>query len=373
MGNAYTPGLTVSGDIVVKRLRRLSIKGETLVKVGDKVEPSTVVARALLPGALQTINLGQKLGVGPEDVPGLSKVQVGDKITKGDVVAETKGFFGLGKARIESEHTGVVEVISPITGNILVREPEIPIDISAYISGKVAEILDGEGAIIETRGGMVQGIFGIGGERTGIIRVAVSGPNEVLDASHISSSDKGKILIGGSGVTYEAILAATQNGVSGIVAGGVKDSDLTKFLGYDIGVAITGTEPITLTLMTTEGFGYLTMAHRTFELFKELEGKMASINGATQIRAGVIRPEVIVPLDITTDSSHVAGKPLELTLGTPIRVIREPYFGKLGLVTDLPAQLMELDSGTVVRVLKAKIEGEGEVLVPRANVEIIAT
>ncbi len=30
------------------------------------------------------------------------------------------------------------------------------------------------------------------------------------------------------------------------------------------------------------------------EFFKEMEGKVASINGRTQIRAGVIRPQVIV-------------------------------------------------------------------------------
>jgi hypothetical protein len=71
--------------------------------------------------------------------------------------------------------------------------------------------------------------------------------------------------------------------------------------------------------------------------------------------------------------SNVAKQAFELTVGTPIRVIREPYFGKLGTVTELPAQLQKVESGTEVRVLKANIEGEGEVMVPRANVEIIAT
>jgi hypothetical protein len=34
---------------------------------------------------------------------------------------------------------------------------------------------------------------------------------------------------------------------------------------------------------------------------------------------------------------------------------------------------MVVDSGTEVRVLKAKLDGGDEVVVPRANVEIIAT
>ena len=38
------------------------------------------------------------------------------------------------------------------------------------------------------------------------------------------------------------------------------------------------------------------MAERTFELLASREGEDAAVNGATQIRAGVMRPEIVVPL-----------------------------------------------------------------------------
>lgn len=375
MASAYTPGLTVSGDITVRRVRRLPIKGNVLVKQGDAVTPEQVIAQALLPGPLQTLKLADKLGVEAKDVLSMVSLKPGDTVTKGQVVAEGKKLFGIFKApTAESDFDGTIESISEVTGNALVREPSIPVDITAYIQGTVAEVMPDEGAIIETRCAMVQGIFGVGGERTGVIRVAVNSPSDVLDANSIQDSDAGKILIGGSGITAEALTKATRVGVKGLLAGGIKDSDLIQFLGYDIGVAITGQENITLTMLVTEGFGFLAMAQRTFDLLKTLEGQTASINGATQIRAGVIRPEVICPLAADAAVSNVAKQAFELTIGTPIRVIREPYFGKLGTVTDLPAQLQHVESGTEVRVLKAKIEGEsGEVMVPRANVEIIAT
>ena len=373
MGNAYTPGLTVSGDIIVRRTRRLPIKGDVLVSVGDSVSPDTVVARAMLPGALQTIKLAEKLGVEPKDVSGLLVAKVGDQVAKGDTIAQSKGFLFFKGQTITSDHVGTIESLLEVTGNLLVREPSIPVDITAYLEGKVAEVLPEEGIIVETRGAMVQGIFGVGGERSGEIRVAVTGPDEPLHADHIHASDKGKILVGGSGISYDAITKAVDMGVLGLVAGGIKDSDLIKFLGYDIGVAITGQESIDVTIMVTEGFGYLNMAHRTFDLLKTMNGMQASINGATQIRAGVIRPEVIIPLQLEGTQTQVAASGGELGVGTPIRVIREPYFGQLGTVTDLPSQLMVVDSGTEVRVLKAKLEGGDEVLVPRANVEIIAT
>lgn len=373
MASAYTPGLTVSGDIVVRRIRRLPIKGEVLVKPGDPVEPEQVVARAMLPGVLQTIKLSEKLGVEPKDVQSSVDIKVGDPVQKDQVIATTKGIFGFFKQTIVSEHTGTIESISEITGNALVREPSIPVDVTAYVKGHCAEVMEGEGAVIETRCAMVQGIFGVGGERTGTIRVAVNSPDEILEPSAIRADDKDKFLVGGSGVTYEGILRAQEVGAKGIIVGGVKDSDLINYLGFDIGVAITGSEPIPLTLVVTEGFGFLGMADRTFNLLRSLEGKSGSINGATQIRAGVIRPEVIVPLDADTDSASLAAQVFELKIGAPIRIIREPYFGELGTVTELPSQLVTLESGTEVRVLRARLSNGEEVTVPRANVEIIAS
>ncbi len=374
MASAYTPGLTVSGDIIVRRTRRLPIKGDVLVKVGDEVGPTQVVAQAMLPGVLQTIKITEKLGIEPQDVAALLKVKPGDAIQKDQLIAEGKKLFGFFKApTVTSEHTGTLESISEVTGHLLIREPSIPVDIKAYVKGKIAEILPQEGVIVETRCAMIQGIFGVGGERVGTIRVAVADATKVLEASDILDSDKGKILVGGSAFTYDAIVKASAVGVTGLIAGGVKDSDLTKFLGFEIGVAITGQELINLTLMVTEGFGYLNMAERTFALLKSLEGQNSSINGATQIRAGVIRPEILVPLASDAKSVNTAADAFELKQGTSIRVIREPYFGQLGTVTELPAQLVVLESGTEVRVLRAKLVSGEEVTVPRANVEIMAS
>jgi len=373
LGSAYTPGLTVSGDIVVRKTRRLPIKGEVMVNVGDHVEPSTVVARAQLPGILQTIKLSEKLGMEPKDAVAMFPLKIGDKVEKGQLVVESKGLFGLFKSQVISDFTGTIEDISGVTGNVLVREPSIPIDINAYMHGRIVEAIPEEGAIVETRCAMVQGIFGVGGERVGRIRVAVDSEIDPLDSKHILDTDRGNILIGGSGITYDAIVRASEVGVIGLVAGGIRDEDLIKFLGYDIGVAITGTENINLTILTTEGFGFLAMARRTFELLKSLEGKDASMNGATQIRAGVIRPEIVVPISDDVAQAEIKHEVFELTIGTPIRVIREPYFGMLGNVTDLPAQLEVVESGTEVRVLHAKLTDGRDVVVPRANVEIIAS
>jgi hypothetical protein len=187
----------------------------------------------------------------------------------------------------------------------------------------------------------------------------------------IGPEDAGKVIVGGSNVTGDALRKASEIGVAGVVVGAIVDRDLIDFLGYDIGVAITGQEDINTSLIVTEGFGTITMAQRTFDLLKSLNGRTASVNGATQIRAGVIRPEVVVPSEtaIIGDGNPADGQMLEV--GSHIRVIREPYFGILGKVTALPPEPVQIPTGATTRVLEAELADGRNVTVPRANVEII--
>ena len=123
-------------------------------------------------------------------------------------------------------------------------------------------------------------------------------------------------------------------------------------------------------MIITEGFGNMNMSLRTFELLKEFEGYNASVNGATQIRAGVLRPEIIVPHDMVEDDSAEALSQ-GMVPGTPIRIIRQPYFGDIGKVHSLPVELQRLESESKVRVVNIELDNGEVVTVPRANVEII--
>jgi hypothetical protein len=57
--------------------------------------------------------------------------------------------------------------------------------------------------------------------------------------------------------------------------------------------------------------------------------------------------------------------------GTPIRILRQPYFGAIGVVHSLPVELQALESESKVRVLNVELDDGQIVTVPRANVEII--
>ncbi len=372
MAHAYTPGLRVSEMTVLRKSRRLPILGDVVVNKGDHVSSDMVIARTHLPGNVQLVNVASKLGLPPEDLPSVMLKNPGDAIEKGKPIAETKGFFGMFRSTVNSPCDGTLDSISTVTGQAILREPPTPIEVNAYVDGEVVEIFENEGVAIAMQGSFIQGIFGVGGERTGEIHVAVSGPNEKLDASLLDDSMKGKVVIGGSHIDWEGLQKAMSIGINGIVVGGFDDPDLKKLLGKDLGVAITGSEKVATTLILTEGFGVIGMAGGTFELLKSREGRKASINGATQIRAGVIRPEIIIPMpDAALPSGEIASSTAGLDTGSTIRVIREPHFGRLGVVTGLPNELQKMESESMVRVLSVKFSDGTEATLPRANVEMI--
>jgi len=373
VGHAYTPGLRVAPETVVRRERRLPLKGDVCVARGAEVGPGTVVARCELPGNVQTVNLAAKLGVDPAAVGSTLLKPVGAAIARDEPIAEAKAMFGLVKNRVASPADGTLESVSSVTGQLLVRERPIPVEVNAYVQGHVAEVLPGEGAVVESRAALVQGIFGVGGETHGTLAIATSGPGETLGPSHLKPEHRGAVLVGGDHVSHATVLKARELGVRALVVGGFDDRDLRELLGRDLGVAITGQEDLGLTLVLTEGFGRIGMAARTWELLCAHAGRVASVSGATQIRAGVLRPEILVPLQAHAGAHASEAEGGTLEVGSFVRVIRQPWFGRIGRVVELPAELSALDTEARVRVLVVEFIAGGErAVVPRANVELIA-
>ncbi len=375
MAKAYTPGLTVSARVRYRARRLLPLTGRITVQVGDRVAATDVVAQTDLEGDITPMKMSNLLSCAPRDVPGLLLKPVGAAIAKDEPIAQSKGIFGMMKVTVKSAATGTIESASDSTGMVMIRGAAQPVQVRAFTSGRVVEVLGSEGAVIENDVALVQGIFGIGGEAYGPIAVACTRPDERLEAASIRSEQAGSILVGGARMTIDAIRRAIELGVAAIVSGGIDDADLKALLGHDLGVAITGSEKVGITLVVTEGFGDIAMAARTHVLLASHAGHAASVNGATQIRAGVMRPEIVIPLaDEAAGDAHAGGGATagELSIGTPVRVIRDPWFGALGTVAALPEQPAVLGSGSKARVLEVALADGQRVTVPRANVELIA-
>jgi hypothetical protein len=372
LARAYVPSLEVSEYTILTRQRRLPLQGDVHVKVGETVSQETIVASTELPGKPVPVSASVRLGVNPGELPDCMLKKEGDSVAEDECLAVALSFFGWVKTPLLSPIHGFLDSISGISGQIILREAPIPVEVNAYVQGEVVDVETGEGVTIKTHAALVQGIFGVGNEKIGELILVVENRSMVLTPEHIHKEHSGKILIAGSLMTHEAIEKARDLGVLGIIGGGLNDQDLKKILGYDLGVAITGNEEGP-TLVITEGFGEIEMAERTFNLLASHEGKKASINGATQIRAGVIRPEVIIPIDSAQAGSGAVasdeGKIIEM--GAMVRIIRDPHFGELGEIIELPQEPQEIPSGAKVRVVVIRLSDNSHWTLPRANLEIV--
>lgn len=373
MSQAYTPGLKVTPWTRHRIRRILPIPGEVKKTVGEAVSATDVVAETFMPGNVTPVNVANMLSMPPGDIPECMIKQIGDTVEVDEPLAETKGIFGFFKANCRSRTAGTIETISEVTGQVIIRGAPLPVQVSAYVAGKVVEVIADEGVVIESDVAFVQGIFGIGGETVGPVTMACESPDQELTPERITGEMAGAVVVGGGRMTGPAVRRAVEIGCAAVVSGGLDDADLREILGYDLGVAITGSETIGLSLVVTEGFGEIAMAARTHQLLGELAGREASVNGTTQIRAGVMRPEIVIPRgddEVTAagDPDRVAGL---LEVGTSVRVIRDPYFGLLGTVTGLPSEPQALGSESRARVLNVETTSGETVTVPRANVELI--
>ena len=204
MGHAYTPGLLVTPfkSHIVTRI--LPVPGEVLVSKGDMVNASDVVAQTHLPGEVYPLNLANMMAVPPGDVPSMMKIKQGDSVNQGDVMAQTPGIFGMMKKSIHSKYTGTLETVSGVTGQAIVRGPDLPVRVQAYISGIVKEIIPNQGCLIESNASYIQGIFGIGGETCGKLTVVAERNDQSLTPDQINTSHRGKVIVAPSGLHFDA-------------------------------------------------------------------------------------------------------------------------------------------------------------------------
>jgi hypothetical protein len=368
---SYAPSLIVEESIKISKVRELPLLGRSLVQVGDTVKTDSLVLSAELPGELIIVRLAEKLGIEPERIARSLKVKEGSEVKKGELLASNSSFFGWLNDEVRSPVDGKIEYIIQATGHLGIRLASKTIGLNAYISGTVVSEVPGSSITVEAEGTLIQGIFGVGGERTGTILYLDDCREVEIQKNHIDSKDlKGKIICGGVTFSNEAINFAASSGAVGIFTGSITSEALEKYTGTALGISMTGDEELPLSLVISEGFGSLSISERIEKILKSLNGREASFSGATQVRAGAIRPELIIT-DSKLGAEKVLKKPI-FEIGRKVRCLRAPQFGKLGEIIELPHAPHKVGSGAIVRVALVKFDKDQSAYVPRANLEIVA-
>ena len=195
MAHAYTPGLKVTEGTTIQKERRLPLQGEVLVRSRYNSSSRGCRCEGRFAGQRPTAERCQPAQCPTGEVIEYMLKPVGEAITKDEIIATTKGLFGLFKSQARSPIDGTIEAVSDVTGQVILREPPIPVEVKAYTDGTVTEIAPNEGVTVETYGTYIQGIFRVGGETVGNLTVAVAAPSDELAAEQILPEHRGNILV----------------------------------------------------------------------------------------------------------------------------------------------------------------------------------
>jgi len=335
----------------IRRLRSLPVPGRVLVRAGQKVNASDVIAQATAPSGHHVLDIRRGLGI-PQAAAAERCIvrQVGDKLEKGDVIAESGGLFS---RIIRTPMDG--EIISISGGQILLRTQTSDLEVRAGFAGTVSDIIKDQGAIIETSGALIQGVWGNGLTDSGMLLLVSNSPDEEINRQQIEVSMRGAIIMGGYCSSADVLRAGADLQLRGMV--------LSSMASELVPVAASLKYPV----LIIEGFGRTPLNDAAYRLLITSEKRDVSISAALNPPAGE-RPELIIPLPAIGQSAP------ETDYFAPNQIVRiqgAPYAGKMGTLVQVRPGLFTLPNGLKVPAADIQLDSDTRVTVPLANLEVI--
>lgn len=342
----------VSKQIEFELERKYPGTCKSAIKVGEKVDPESIIAHCEISAGKRLIKIAHVLGVSSKNVQKYLLRKIGDRIYTGEIIARKGGLIGLGKKEIKSPADGVITEIDA-NGDIIVKFLPIPVRLVSGASGEITKVGQ-ESIFLKTVGSKIEGYAGGGREREGLIKI-IAKPNEFILPQKITGDCGGKIVVGGSLIERSAIEKAVTIGVHGIIVGGINHRDFLS-----LGVGDIGT-----TVLVTEGFGAIPLGKDIYEALKKVEGSYAFASGEAK---RLFIPE-FKPTPSSVASSNITWK--ELVVGDTVRLLIAHTEDLIGTVESLSPGEEILNSGLSAEVAMVKFLSGKIVTVPSVNLEII--
>jgi hypothetical protein len=338
--------------IQIRRTRTLPVSGTVLVRVGQKVTTSEVIAEAVIPTQHYLVDVFRALGLrSVAEAEKLIDRKVGDQVDKNDILAETGGMFS---RVIRAPKPG--RIVSIINGQILIETRTDKIALTAGFSGSVVDLIEDRGAVIETNGLLIQGLWG--NEQIGFGPLAVDAESieKELTSASLSITSRGAIISAAYCTQEEVFTLAASLPVGGLILG--------SMLPDLIPAAMKQNYPIIL----LEGFGRIGINETAKKLIISSSQREVSINAARWNKLTGVRPEMIISLPVGGDSYRVEA---DFAAGQTVRVHTAPYNGRVGWIENIIAGLSLLPNGCRAHCAAIKFQDDEKAVVPLANLDII--
>lgn len=364
------PAIVSDSSFVIER--RLDRPGTVEVRVGDSVEPTTVVARSASVERSVTVFVASELGVPNDEVRRRLTRPIGAAFAAGEEIARARK--GLRSAAVTAPLAGVLSGVDDANGTIDLRASSASSELRALVDGVVERVIPDHGAVIRTSGARIFGAIGLGGETTGRLVVGLDRPDRELTADQVKDTWKGTIVLTGMTVGVPTLTRLQQAGVAGIIVGSLAEADIRRFVstgnsteatvgsfwrvGAPAAPFLAHAVQSPFVVVVTEGFGRLPMAEPLFAFLRQHEGSTLSMQATTAVGERLSRPEIYITGTSVAGTDRASD---ELHNGRQVRLIDIANLGTVGVVAEPLGfssgdVLVELPNGSTRRANPANLE-----------------
>ncbi len=347
------PVLHILPLATIVRERTLPVSGKVNVHVNQRVNPTDVIAEASFAREHALLDVARTLGISAAAADRLIKVKEGDRLPQGALVAEGRGLFA---RSIKTPRAGRVMIVGG--GQVLMEVGDTRVELRAGLPGVVTRVLPERGVIIQTAGALIQGVWGNGRIDNGLMVSLLEKPDDVLNADRLDVSLRGSVILGGHVRDLETLKAAAELPVRGLI--------LSSLLSPLIVSAYQMRYPI----IVMDGFGAMPMNSAAFKLLTTNNKREVTVNAEHFDRYNGNRPEVIIPLPVSTEPPEPNDFET-FAVGQTVRLRRPPNAGMIGTLSNLPAGLSTLPTGLRAPAAEVKLESGEALLVPLVNLEVV--
>jgi hypothetical protein len=338
----------------IQRERILPAPGKVVVRKGQRVAARDVIAVANLSPEHLLLNITRGLGVSIQEANDLIQCEVDENVSEGDLIA---GPVGLTRRVVRAPVNGVVKLVGD--GRVLLEVEKDPFELQAGMVGLISKLIPDYGAVVETTGALIQGVWGNGQADFGLVQLKLENPDDEVTAAQIDVSLRGTILLAGHCKDPMVLKKAAEVPIKGLI--------LTSIPSTLVPVAKKMNYPV----IVLEGFGRLPLNQISYNLLTTHPSREIVINAEAYDFTAGQRPEVIIPLP----SGRELDPPLpvdKFSIGQQVLIVRKPYQTRTGKIELLYNGLMEFPSGIRAPGALISLEEGEKVRVPLVNLEVVA-
>jgi transcription antitermination factor NusG len=331
----------------------LPLTGRVLVRKGQNVAPIDVIAEAQLEPRHRLLDIARGLGLGIGEADKNIQREAGETVSEGDVLA---GRIGWGKRVVRAPCTG--KIILTGRGKMLIEEDRAPYQLLAGLPGEVISLIPGRGAVVESIGALVQGVWGNGQVNFGLLRILIKNGEDILTVDQLDIDLRESVVFAGYCGDEQVLRIAAELPLRGLILSSMAAS------------LIPLAEEISLPIVVIEGFGLLPINSAAFNLLITSDQREIAVNAEKMDTYANQRPEVFISLPV----NQMVHEPRDATLFSPgqkVRIVRAPYQSQIGTLITLKPELEVLPNGIKATSAEIELENSIKVKLPLANLEVL--